>query len=386
MKSIELFAGIGGLGMGISRAGFEQQLAIERDIPCCNTLRFNQQNNVEDLRGWRIERTDVANFSFEEYQGKIDLVSGGPPCQPFSLGGKQLGDLDQRDSFPLAINVIRSVRPKAFIFENVRGLSTKLFLNYFEYIKLQLSFPEVVRKSNESWANHFSRLEKIYVRGRYRGLGYRVLAQVLNAADYGIPQRRERVFIVGINNELHTDWHFPIPTHSADSLLWSKLNGEYWDIHKIASLNRIMSEQNRKRASELKSKPAELPWLTVRDSFSGLPRPDQAPDTSVRFRNHIFQPGARSYHGHTGSLMDEPSKTIKAGIHGVPGGENAILQDNGTLRYFTIRESARLQGFPDDFIFDCSWGQAMRQLGNAVPIPLAEVLAQSLKKSIISAK
>jgi DNA (cytosine-5)-methyltransferase 1 len=95
--------------------------------------------------------------------------------------------------------------------------------------------------------------------------------------------------------------------------------------------------------------------------------------------NHRFQPGARSYPGHTGSPLDEPAKTLKAGVHGVPGGENMLVRPDGSIRYFTVRESARLQTFPDNFKFHGSWTETMRQLGNAVPVKLAEVIANSVR-------
>ena len=106
------------------------------------------------------------------------------------------------------------------------------------------------------------------------------------------------------------------------------------------------------------------------------------PREAKAFSNHRFIPGARSYAGHTGSPLDEPAKTLKAGDHGVPGGENMLLKPNGTVRYFSLRESARLQGFPDDFTFPGSWTESMRQLGNAVPVTLAEVVGDSVAKSL----
>lgn len=95
--------------------------------------------------------------------------------------------------------------------------------------------------------------------------------------------------------------------------------------------------------------------------------------------NHIFIPGARTYPGHTGSPLDEPAKTLKAGVHGVPGGENMLVLYTGQVRYFTVREAARLQTFPDDYFFPHCWTQTMRQLGNAVPVALAEVIASDIR-------
>jgi DNA (cytosine-5)-methyltransferase 1 len=100
--------------------------------------------------------------------------------------------------------------------------------------------------------------------------------------------------------------------------------------------------------------------------------------------NHFFQPGAKSYPGHTGSPIDEPSKALKAGAHGVPGGENMLVQRNGEVRYFSVRESARIQTFPDNYIFSGSWSESMRQLGNAVPVALAQAVAESVANHLTS--
>jgi DNA (cytosine-5)-methyltransferase 1 len=123
-----------------------------------------------------------------------------------------------------------------------------------------------------------------------------------------------------------------------------------------------------------------MPWATVRDAVSDLPDPEQNPRNGVP--NHVFNSGARSYPGHTGSPLDQPAKTLKAGDHGVPGGENMLCRPDGSVRYFTVREAARLQTFPDDFVFQGSWSESMRQLGNAVPVRLGEVVAESVAQTL----
>jgi DNA (cytosine-5)-methyltransferase 1 len=117
-------------------------------------------------------------------------------------------------------------------------------------------------------------------------------------------------------------------------------------------------------------------WQTVRDAIADLPNPCVAGKEEIL--NHRFQPGARVYPGHTGSPLDFPAKTLKAGDHGVPGGENMLALADGSVRYFTVRESARLQTFPDWFAFPCSWTESMRQIGNAVPVRLSETIAKSV--------
>ena len=119
-------------------------------------------------------------------------------------------------------------------------------------------------------------------------------------------------------------------------------------------------------------------WQTVRDALRGLPDPREGSSVS----NHFYQPGAKSYPGHTGSPLDEPAKALKAGDHGVPGGENMLAYGNGKVRYFSIRESARIQTFPDDYHFEGSWSESMRQLGNAVPVQLARSVAESIRKHL----
>ena len=126
------------------------------------------------------------------------------------------------------------------------------------------------------------------------------------------------------------------------------------------------------------------PWRTVRDALEGMPKPRNTSMTGG-FLNHRFQPGARAYKGHTGSLLDLPAKTLKAGDHGVPGGENMMVMDSGEVRYFTVRESARLQAFPDGYAFHGAWSETMRQLGNAVPVVLAHRVAASVAERLIEA-
>jgi DNA (cytosine-5)-methyltransferase 1 len=382
MRSVELFTGAGGLALGIERAGFRHDTVIERDKYCCATIRHNQALGFGPLQGWRVYSGDVRNFDYRQIVAGVDLLAGGPPCQPFSIGGRHAANEDSRDMFPEMVRAVRELKPKAVIVENVKGLTRKTFAEYFSYIFLQLSHPEVTKQSGESWIEHRSRLERHHTKGRWRGLEYNVVASLLNAADFGVPQRRERVFFVGFRSDLGVEWNFPPPTHSQDVLLVNQwITGEYWERHRIPSYEkpnlpaRLASKIDRLRTQSTLDLFALSPWRTLRDAICDLPDPETV---DGRDANHIYNPGARAYAGHTGSPVDEPAKVLKAGDHGVPGGENSIVWPDGRLRYLTVRESARVQTFPDNYSFNGSWTESMRQLGNAVPVTLAFAVAQGI--------
>jgi DNA (cytosine-5)-methyltransferase 1 len=228
MKSIELFAGAGGLALATANAGFHHKAVLEWNPNACSTLRRNQADGLKQLQGARIVEGDVSNFDFSEYKGSVDMVSGGPPCQPFSIGGKHIGKDDQRDMFPQAIRAVREIAPRAFMFENVKGLLRENFSNYYQYIIHQLSFPELMRRGDEEWTDHLVRLEKASTKGDFNGIKYNVIYQLLNAANYGVPQHRHRVLIVGIRSDLNLEFSFPSPTNEQDGLLLDKwVTGEF---------------------------------------------------------------------------------------------------------------------------------------------------------------
>lgn len=382
LKSIELFAGAGGLGIGLFQAGFEVQTAIERNKDACRTLRNAALMGKQCI----IHEGDIKQYNYN-YGNEIDLVSGGPPCQPFSLGGNHSAQNDNRDMFPEAVRAIRALSPKAFIFENVKGLLRKSFTTYFEYILLQLQHPLLEKKEAETWEQHLGRLEKYHTSTNSGEAGYSVVFRLLNAADYGVPQKRERVMIVGFRNDLNIHWSFPEPTHSEDRLLWEQLvTDTYWNRHRLTA-PALNTAQERKK-NRLKQKygllpPDTRPWRTVRDAIRDLPPPYKT-EGRGKFINHCFKEGARIYPGHTGSYIDAPSKTLKAGVHGVPGGENMIRFADDSVRYFTVRESARIQTFPDTYFISGAWSEAMRQLGNAVPVALASAVGKSVYNALQS--
>ena len=191
---------------------------------------------------------------------------------------------------------------------------------------------------------------------------------------------------VGFRSDLGIEWSFLEETHSLDALLWEQTRGDYWLRHNVPKSACRIAPRYADRASRIFERPTLLPWRTVRDAIGDLPDPEREPQKAAAILNHRLQPGARAYPGHTGSPLDEPAKTLKAGVHGVPGGENMLARPDGSVRYFTVRESARLQTFPDDFAFHGSWSEAMRQLGNAVPVGLATAIARNVRAHLSAAK
>jgi DNA (cytosine-5)-methyltransferase 1 len=389
LRAVELFAGAGGLAMGVGLAGFKSLAVVEWDKWACDTIRENARRGFPLVNAWQLVEGDVREVNWTALGEEVDLVAGGPPCQPFSMGGKHQAHDDARDMFPATVDVIRRLRPKAFVVENVKGLTRSSFANYYQYILLQLEFPELPLRKNEAWFDHLMRLQTEKSSGKLRGqtLSYNVIPTLVNAADYGVPQKRERVFIVGFRRDLDIEWRFPAATHSEDALLFDQwVSGDYWERHEIAASrrpkmpDRLAEKINELRQFDLLNRSSS--WRTVRDAIGDLPDPEKY--KGVKIADHKFQAGARSYPGHTGSPLDHPAKTIKAGDHGVPGGENMIVKLDGSVRYLTARETARVQTFPDGYIFHGSWSETMRQLGNAVPVALAKIVASSVAQAILS--
>ncbi|MCU7923802.1 MAG: DNA cytosine methyltransferase [Candidatus Thiodiazotropha sp. (ex Dulcina madagascariensis)] len=388
MRSVELFAGAGGLSLGLTKAGFHHNLVLEWDKDACETIRENQRRQHPLVSHVPLLEFDATKLDYSAYSSDIELLAGGPPCQPFSLGGKHRGHNDHRNLFPEMFRAVRELTPKVVLIENVKGLLRQSFSTFFEHILLQLTYPELTPKKNESLSEHLTRLEKHHTRSRHKGLKYNVVFRLVNAANFGVPQRRERVFIVAVRSDLNLEWSFPDEqqeTHSQDALLRTQwVTGDYWDTHKVATKDRpVLTDRIKRRIKQIShtNDDGKLPWVTVRDAIGDLPDPKTNRQRSGIY-NHVFNPGARQYPGHTGSPIDEPAKTLKAGDHGVPGGENMLTKNNGEVRYFTVRESARLQTFPDDYVFTGSWSEIMRQLGNAVPVELAESIGGSIRDAI----
>lgn len=174
LTSLELCAGAGGQARGLELAGFGHEGLVEIDSDCCKTLRLNRPS-------WTVHENDLNQFSALAYKG-IDLLAGGLPCPPFSIAGKQLGELDERNLFPAAIRLIDETRPKAVMIENVRGFLGAVFEDY-----------------------------RCYIREQLKKLGYEAHWRLFNASDYGVPQLRPRVVIVALRNDIKDAFEWPLP-------------------------------------------------------------------------------------------------------------------------------------------------------------------------------
>ena len=384
MRSVELFAGCGGLALGLAEAGFVYELVVEFDAHAHATLQDNKLAGICHVADWPLLHADVRSIDYATLEGSFDLVSGGPPCQPFSIGGKHLGPDDHRNMWPEAIRAVSALEPRTFMFENVRGLLRPAFEPYLNYLRLAFGNPEIAIRPSQSWQEHSRRLRK---HAKARGHStYDVAFYSINTADYGAPQKRHRTVLVGVRYDIAARWKFPGPTHSLEALAWSQfVDGEYWARHYLDPEYCInvcaADDQLLDKLQKGDVKPTTSPWRTVRDAIGDLPIPTLEEEVPPGHRLHR---GARVYPGHTGSRWDEPAKSLKAGDHGVPGGENMLAFSDGSVRYFTLREMARLQDLPDKFRLPSGWKAPVKQLGNAVPVQVGKILGTALAEAINS--
>lgn len=386
LNAVEIFSGCGGLALGTAQAGFKHLAVVELDPYACETIRENQRRKHPLVESWPLHEIDVRDFDYSKLPRDIDLLCAGLPCQPFSLGGKAKGHRDKRDMFVEVVRAARELRPKAILIENVKGLCRSTFKAYFDYLLLAIASPGLARTDRQGWTKHFEELRKREENGAADDLKYDVHVHAVNAADFGVPQWRDRVLIVAFRSDLKINWTAPQPTHGIDQLVWSQWrSGNYWKRHGLARQRPgFMSRRFARRLAAVKEidEPdcSRDAWRTIRDAIHDLPKPTRRGDDGSQ--NHCLRGGARAYEGHRGSFMDETAKTLKAGAHGVPGGENSIALSRGRVRYLTIRECARLQTFPDDFVITGPWTRAMRQIGNAVPVSLGRTMVESIGKHL----
>lgn len=396
--SIELFTGGGGLAYAMGEAGFRHLLAVEWDRRACETLRANVADDyVPGAPGpggprsrWPLIEGDAFEVDFEPWARGVDVIAGGVPCQPWSLGGAHGGYDDPRNLWPALFRAVRTARPRAIIAENVKGLLRPSFKAYYDYILRELEAPFERRVDGEDWHDHDKRLVKaLESTAADPSERYDVRMRLVNAADYGVPQVRWRVFVVAFRKDLGlADWEFPEPTHSEIALWHDQVDGDYWERAGRPPRDDLVP-------GNLPLHDGRLPWRTLRDAIRGdddrgipeLPEPPTAfKKEHPKFLHHIRWPGAREYPGHTPNDRDRPAKTVKAGVHGVPGGETVMREDNGSIRYMTVREVARVMTFPDHWELSGPRGEQMRQLGNAVPVDLGRVMADSVSDALARAE
>lgn len=324
-RAVDLFAGAGGLTLGLSMAGWHVTTAIEFDPWAAKThkLNFPYADMLHDVR----------DVDFRIFRG-IDLIAGGPPCQPFSVAGKQLASADPRDMVPQFVRAVFEAQPKAFLMENVPGLLTA---------------------RNASYTRHAI--------GQLEDLGYRVYVKKLNAAEYGVPQGRERVFFVGVHRD--AKFAFPQPSHGPFGAL------PFIPARK-ALLNVPVCAPNRAIVTYAKHpilRPS--PWAGMLVNGQGRPinldQPSQTiPATAGGNRTHIVDTDGilLDYHRH---LM----RGLPPRIGRVEG-----------VRRLNLRESARLQSFPDSFEFAGTTSRQYAQVGNAVPPLLAQAVGSALLQAL----
>ena len=329
-KTIELFAGAGGLALGLEKAGFSSLGLVELDKDASNTLKVNRPN-------WNVINDDIANISkldlenlFNIKKGELDLLSGGSPCQSFSYAGKRLGLEDARGTLFYHYAVfLDKLQPKMFLFENVKGLKT--------------------HDKGRTYATILDIFEKE---------GYVIQKDVLNAWDFGVPQKRERLITIGIRKDLAKKIHFEFPTPK-----------EYKPVLRDILLDCPVSEG----ASYSTYKKKIFEMVPPGGYWRDIPE-----DIAKEYMKSCWYMKG----GRTGILrrlsLDEPSLTVLTS----PSQKQTDRCHPLEARPFTIRENARCQSFPDDWVFCGSIGQQYKQVGNAVPVNLAYEVGLKIKEGL----
>lgn len=304
-KSIEICAGAGGQALGLEMAGFSHIALVEYESDYCNCLKTNRPF-------WNIICEDVHNFDGTQYSGQVDLLSGGVPCPPFSVAGKQLGANDERDLFPQMLRLVDEIKPKVVMIENVRGFLDEKFRSYREDILQRLT-----------------------------SLNYSIHIKLLNASDYGVPQLRPRVIIVGIRNDLTDCFEYPPAIKNAN-------------LSVSETLSDLMSQNGWQDLSKWKLSADKIaPTLVGGSKKHG--GPDLGPTRAKKAWAELGIDGS--------GIANEPPC---ANFDGMPK--------------LTTRMLARIQGFPDNWDFGTKKTKACRMIGNAFPPPVARQVGLQIKK------
>ena len=327
-SAIDLFSGAGGLTLGLKNAGWSVEAAIE----CDESASATHARNFPDIRHLC---TDVREIDFRKFKG-VDLVAGGPPCQPFSVSGKRMGQFDLRDMVPEFVRAVAEAKPKAFLMENVAGLTGLRFRDYLN------------DKMND-----------------LHGLGYTVFSKVLNAADYGVPQKRKRLILIGLRSDQNETFMYPVESH-----------GEHRKFRYVTTseILRDVPDDVPNNAKVVFCKNPVLrrsPYAGM--LFNGKGRPLES--------NGLAHTIPASAGGNRTHILDPHNVVPEYHAKLVAGGKPRKGQLDG-VRRLTVRESARIQTFPDDFEFVGRQSARYAQVGNAVPPILAQAVGASLMKAV----
>ena len=306
LTCVEICAGAGGQALGLALAGFVHVALVEYESDYCNTLKLNRPE-------WNVICADVHDFDGKPYEG-VDLFAGGVPCPPFSIAGKQLGKDDERDLFPEALRLIKEIKPRAVMLENVRGFLDSGFADYRQYI--------------------LKSIEK---------LGYDTQIKLLNASDFGVPQLRPRVVIVGIKKD--EKGYFSYPQGNTETT--PSIGDTLYD---------LMAEKKWKGAKKWAQNANKIaPTLVGGSKKHG--GPDLGP---VRARN----------------------AWAELGVDGRGVANSAPEPDFEGMPRLTSRMLARIQGFPDTGYFGEKKTAACRMIGNAFPPPVAQAVGEKIKECL----
>jgi DNA (cytosine-5)-methyltransferase 1 len=328
-RSMELFAGAGGLALGLERAGFDVQLLNEIDRDACKTLRFNRPH-------WNVVEGDVSLLDFTAYQGQIELLTGGFPCQAFSYAGKKLGFEDARGTlFYEFARAVKEVQPLVCVGENVRGLLS--------------------HEGGRTLEGMISVLDE---------LGYDVVPpRVLKAIFHRVPQKRERLFLVGLRRDAGLRFAWPHPHKDIYSLRDALKKGRLFDSDVPLAAGQAYPKHKR-------------------DIMTLIPPGGYWRDLPVELQKSYMKGSFHLEGGKTGIARriswDEPCLTLTC----APAQKQTERCHPEETRPFTVREYARIQTFPDDWQFAGSLTSQYRQIGNAVPVNLAEEMGKSLAATL----
>lgn len=327
-QAIDLFSGVGGLSAGLHEAGWDVIAGFEIDEVAVENYRLNFPDS-------EVFSCDVREVDFTKYKG-IGLVAGGPPCQPFSVAGKMLAKKDPRDMVPQFVRAVREARPLAFMMENVPGLMTQRNFKYSEAVTLELA-----------------------------ELGYKVYVKCLTAYNYGVAQNRQRVFFIGFQD--NGFFGYPTPSHGPGQKFKYLTAGE-------ALQNVPEDEPNTAKVVYAKN-PVLRP-----SPFAGMLVNGQGRPINLKGPSHTIPATAGGNRTH----IYDPNGVLKEYHHELrKGGEPRVGEVDG-VRRITVRESARIQSFPDKFILTGKKSSQYRLIGNAVPPKLAKVVAKTIHDSLFN--